>query len=177
MRVTLAVFAIAISSIGAAFAADGLAPEASLWNRPALVDGQGGPKEALCEHGIIFDAWLTHFYQGRVIPLNRELRSALQDLRGQDISSPYVIKTERSGRTSASAIVNLFAAWYHAAGLQGCSSHSGRRTFITNAARTISTFGGSLRDVQMLDGHSALSPTERYIEADAEAQKRVVDLV
>ena len=77
----------------------------------------------------------------------------------------------------SSAIVNLFAAWYRAAGLKGCSSRSGRRTFITNAARTISTVGGSLRDVQMLAGHSALSTTQRYIEADAEAQRRVVELV
>jgi integrase/recombinase XerD len=43
-------------------------------------------------------------------------------------------------------------------------------TFITNAARTISSVGGSLRDVQMLAGHRALSTTQRYIEADAEAQ-------
>jgi integrase/recombinase XerD len=34
-----------------------------------------------------------------------------------------------------------------------------------------------LRDVQMLAGHSALSTTQRYIEADAEAQKRVVQLI
>jgi integrase/recombinase XerD len=114
---------------------------------------------------------------GRVIPLNRELRAALQALREQGCTSPYVSTTERSERTSASAIVNLFAAWYRATGLQGCSSHSGRRTFITNAARTISTVGGSLRDVQMLAGHSALSTTQRYIEADAEAQKRVVELI
>jgi site-specific recombinase XerD len=52
-----------------------------------------------------------------------------------------------------------------------------RRTFIANAARTISMVGGSLRDVQMLAGHCALSTTQRYIEADVEAQKRVVDLV
>ena len=112
-----------------------------------------------------------------MIPSNRELRIALQALREQGNASPYVIVTERSERTSASAIVNLFASWYRAAGLQGCSSHSGRRTFITNAARTISTVGGSLRDVQMLAGHSALSTTQRYIEADAEAQRRVVELV
>jgi hypothetical protein len=31
--------------------------------------------------------------------------------------------------------------------------------------------------VEMLAGHRALSTTQRYIEADAEAQKRVVDLV
>ena len=114
---------------------------------------------------------------GRVIPLNKELRAALQRLHNDRHTSPYVITTERSAHTSASAIVNLFASWYRAAGLQGCSSHSGRRTFITNAARTISTVGGSLSDVQMLAGHSALSTTQRYIEADAEAQRRVVDLV
>ena len=114
---------------------------------------------------------------GRVIPLNKDLRSALQKLHDERGSSPYVITTERAERTSAAAIVNLFAQWYRATGLNGCSSHSGRRTFITNAARTISTVGGSLRDVQMLAGHRALSTTQRYIEADVEAQKRVVDLV
>jgi integrase len=114
---------------------------------------------------------------GRIIPVNRELRTALQALEEQERRSRYVITTERSEYTSASAIANLFATWYRAAELQGCSSHSGRRTFITNAARTISTVGGSLRDVQMLAGHSALSTTQRYIEADAEAQKRVVDLI
>jgi len=114
---------------------------------------------------------------GRVIPFNKELRSALQKLHNERSNSPYVITTERSERTSAAAIVNLFAQWYRAAGLKGCSSHSGRRTFITNAARTISTVGGSLRDVQMLAGHRALTTTQRYIEADVEAQKRVVDLV
>jgi integrase/recombinase XerD len=44
-------------------------------------------------------------------------------------------------------------------------------------SRTISTVGGSLGDVEMLAGHTALSTTQHYIEADAEAQKRVVDLV
>jgi integrase len=114
---------------------------------------------------------------GRVIPLNKELRNALQKLHDERPSSPYVITTERAQHTSAAAIVNLFAQWYSATGLKGCSSHSGSRTFITNAARTISTVGGSLRDVQMLAGHRALTTTQRYIEADVEAQKRVVDLV
>ena len=54
---------------------------------------------------------------------------------------------------------------------------SGRRTFSTGAARKISTVGGSLRDVQMLAGHAALSTTQRYIEADVEAQRKVVDLI
>lgn len=116
---------------------------------------------------------------GRIIAMNRELRRALQILMGLSLGShsPYVIGTERSPRTSAQAIVNMFGHWYEALGFNGCSSHSGRRTFITNAARRITSVGGSLRDVQILAGHSNLRTTQNYIEADAEAQVRVVDLI
>ena len=102
-----------------------------------------------------------------------ELRASKQ--RGR--ASPFVITTERSTVTSPHVIVLMFDKWFRALGYQGCSSHSGRRTFITNAARKISTVGGSLRDIQILAGHSALSMTQRYIEADAAAQKKIVDLV
>ena len=44
---------------------------------------------------------------------------------------------------------------------------AGRRTLITNAAKKISSVGGSLRDVQMLAGHSSLAVTQRYIEGMA----------
>ncbi|MFZ4110857.1 MAG: tyrosine-type recombinase/integrase [Polymorphobacter sp.] len=97
--------------------------------------------------------------------------------QGRGEPTAYVISTERSNHTSAQAIVNLFQRWYRDLGLIGCSSHSGRRTFITNAARKISTVGGSLRDVQHLAGHSSLQTTQRYIEGDSEARKRVVDLI
>jgi integrase/recombinase XerD len=76
---------------------------------------------------------------------------------------------------SAQAIVNQFWRWYQHIGFNGCSSHSGRRTFITNTARKISAVGSSLRDVQMLAGHTNhLRTTQRYIEANVDAQNRVV---
>ena len=74
-------------------------------------------------------------------------------------------------------IVNLMCEWYRKLGFEGCSSHSGRRTFITNAARRISSVGGSLRDVQALARHASLSMTQRYIEMDSEAQRKVVELL
>jgi integrase len=116
---------------------------------------------------------------GRVIPLNRQLRAVLVSLHQLHAGSSlaHVITSERSDQTSAQSIVNMFAGWYRNLGLVGCSSHSGRRTFITNAARKISTVGGSLRDVQSLAGHSSLQTTQRYIEGDAAARRRVVDLV
>jgi len=121
---------------------------------------------------------------GRVIPLNKQLRTNLVTVwdaarteRYFGSETAYVITTERSNRTSPQAVVNMFKRWYGDLGLLGCSSHSGRRTFITNAARKISTVGGSLRDVQMLAGHSSLAVTQRYIEGDSEARRKVVDLL
>ena len=121
---------------------------------------------------------------GRIIPINTQLRLKLQDWlqeaakqRSFNIASSHVITTERSARTQAQAIVNMFAAWYADVGLVGCSSHSGRRTFITNAARKISSVGGSLRDVQALAGHSSLAVTQRYIDGSEDARIKVVELV
>ena len=106
------------------------------------------------------------------------LRSALSEYAKTTVisSSSFLIESERSNRMSAQAIVNLFWRWYQHIGFDGCSSHSGRRTFITNSARKISTVGGSLRDVQMLAGHSNLRTTQRYIEPNPEAQLKIVEL-
>jgi integrase/recombinase XerD len=116
---------------------------------------------------------------GRVVPMNEELRTALVNYSKTVYmpDSPFLIESERSKGMSPQAVVNLFWRWYRYVGFDGCSSHSGRRTFITNAARKISTVGGSLRDVQMLAGHSNLRTTQGYIEANAEAQVRIVELV
>jgi integrase len=116
---------------------------------------------------------------GRVVPMNDQLRTALAAYAPTVgiVSGRFLIESERSDGMSAQAIVNLFWRWYRHIGFDGCSSHSGRRTFITNTARKISTVGGSLRDVQMLAGHTNLRTTQRYIEANPEAQVRIVELV
>jgi integrase/recombinase XerD len=116
---------------------------------------------------------------GRVVPMAKDLKTAMiawiKECGTVD-QSARIITTERAKSTSAQAIVNLFAEWYRALGFSGCSSHSGRRTFITNAARKISTVGGSLRDVQALAGHSSLNTTQRYIEVNLDAKRRVVEV-
>ncbi len=48
---------------------------------------------------------------------------------------------------------------------------------MTNAAKKVSEAGGSLRDVQELAGHASLQTTQRYVQGDTEAKKRLVNMV
>ncbi len=115
----------------------------------------------------------------RRLPMNEQLGDALRHLHiecGRPQDGP-VIQSERRGHMTARSVVNWFAAVYEEVGLQGCSSHSGRRTFITRSARVLAKTGGSLRDIQELAGHRALSTTERYIAGDRDAQRKLVGLI
>jgi integrase/recombinase XerD len=117
---------------------------------------------------------------GGIIPMSKDLREAFANHRSAvrpASGDERVIQTQRSKAVSAQVIVNLFADWFQAMGFEGASSHSGRRTFITNAARKITLAGGSMRDVQALARHSSLATTQRYIEVSSDAQRRVVDMI
>ena len=121
---------------------------------------------------------------GRVVPLNKDLKRNLVEMLEEhqtykvfNPSTSSIIRTERSKSISPQSIVNMFQRWYGKLGLVGCSSHSGRRTFITETSKKISTVGGSLRDILLMVGHSSLQTTQRYIEGNSESQKKVVNLI
>jgi integrase len=118
---------------------------------------------------------------GRIIPLTMMLRAALVDLhqlRGEEVSPDRPVAfSERGGPLTASSVTKWFFHLYRDLGMTGCSSHSGRRTFITRAARKVSEVGGSVRDVQQLAGHASLQTTQRYIDGDSEAKRKLVQLI
>jgi len=114
---------------------------------------------------------------GRIVPLHRDLRAALGAWRATTGSAGPVVVSERGGPMTPLSIVVWFANAYRVIGLDGCSSHSGRRTFITRAARLVHHAGGSLRDVQLLAGHRSIQTTQRYIDGDADAQRKLVSMI
>jgi integrase/recombinase XerC len=118
---------------------------------------------------------------GRIIPLHPHLKAALITLhreRGERVRPDLpIIHSERDRGLSPAAVAVWFHRLYASLGMVGCSSHSGRRTFITRAARKIGEVGGSLRDIQQLAGHASLGTTARYIEGDHEAQRKIVALI
>jgi integrase len=114
---------------------------------------------------------------GRLIPLHQDLRAALADLRKLAARSEYVITSERGDGMTPASIVVWFNRAFKNIGLKGCSSHSGRRTFVTRAARVVHKAGGSLRDVQLLAGHRSILTTQRYIDGDSDAQRKLVAMI
>jgi integrase/recombinase XerD len=116
---------------------------------------------------------------GRTIPLHPELRRALLALRRQTGADGAVIRSERGGAAGMNpgSVVNWFRCLYRDLGLTGCSSHSGRRTFVTNAARLVFKAGGSLRDVQQLAGHRSIEQTQAYIDGSDWAKRRLIRLM
>jgi integrase/recombinase XerD len=120
---------------------------------------------------------------GRVIPINKHLLALLIEHYSIESSkkrfklSDNIITSQKQRHTKPQTIVNMFSLWYETMGFVGASSHSGRRTFITNVSRKIGNVGGSMRDVQSLAGHSSLQTTQRYIEQSTDSQQKVVDLI
>jgi integrase len=114
---------------------------------------------------------------GRVVPLHDDLRYALMQWCSATQSSGPIIRSERGGPMRPLSIIVWFANAYRMVGFDGCSSHSGRRTFITRAARLAHKAGGSLRDVQLLAGHRSIQTTQRYIDGDSHAQRKLVAMI
>lgn len=146
------------------------------WNMVLTEDGTVGDVLTLPHHA-------SKGRSGGVIPLARNVRTALQELKIHSESKKPVSPTDhifisqktRKGITNQ-AVIDMFRRIWRKAGINA-SSHSGRRWFATNAARQVSTVGGSLRDVQMLLRHSSLQTTQRYISPNTRAQVELVQLV
>jgi integrase len=140
---------------------------------PMVVDGQGKIARTLEVHDRI-----AKNRGGRRIPVHPKLRAALRRLqrKNSDLHGPVII-SRRGGTMRPTSLVNWFAVMFAALGYAGCSSHSGRRTFITGAARQLARTGGSLRDVQLLAGHKSIETTQRYIDGDTTIQHRLVALI
>jgi len=84
-----------------------------------------------------------------------------------------LIQSQKGGGFSSMTLQHLFKNLYKHVGLDDCSSHSGRRTFITN----LSEKGVSVRVIQELARHSDLSTTQRYIDVSVDKLRNAVNLV
>jgi integrase/recombinase XerD len=87
-----------------------------------------------------------------------------------------LFRTRSNKRFSANGMVILLRHLHGLAGIEGGSSHSGRRTMITRLAEA----GVDLKSIATLAGHSSIRTTAGYVENNPERLSKImgsVDLV
>lgn len=126
------------------------------------------------------EVWLaaeqTKGHHGRSVFLNDKLRTELaQFLANTKIKNKQqpLFYTEKAGGFSANTLTQWFHWAYKKAGISGASSHSGRRTFITNLASK----GIGVRVLASLAGHRSIAVVQRYIDVNDEMKRAAVELV
>ena len=147
---------------------------ASLRNSDVL-DAEGNIRNE-----IRLSAEQTKGNEARVVFVSDKLRKELElytRLIGNATINPtlkffYSQKSNSDGFT-ANTLTQFFHYLYKRAGIDGASSHSGRRTFITNLA----TKGVGVRVLMSLAGHKNISTTQAYIDVNDDMKRKAVELV
>ena len=114
----------------------------------------------------------------RVVFVNEKLRKELQHYTriynpvDKNMKFFYSQKKDSDG-FNANTLTQHFHFLYIRAGVDGASSHSGRRSFITNLASK----GVSVRVLMSLAGHRSISTTQAYIDINDNMLRSAVELV
>jgi integrase/recombinase XerD len=118
--------------------------------------------------------------KGRVVYVNTRLRKEvgayLKAHPVKDPSWPLLLSQKANRRArgfSANTLCQMINEIYRAAGIQGATSHSGRRGFITSLANS----GVGIKVIMDLAGHRQMGTTQRYINVTDEQKRRAVELV
>ena len=112
----------------------------------------------------------TIFVNGR---LKREIKRYVAALPALPAPCASLLRTQKGRAFSANTLCQLFGELYRKAGIDGASSHSGRRFFITKLAHS----GVSAKVIMELAGHRNLSTTQVYIECTDEMKRAAVEIV
>ena len=104
--------------------------------------------------------------------LKRELEAYVRNHKPTNPNSPLFYTQKREGFTP-NTLAQHFHYLYKRAGIAGGSSHSGRRTFITNLAAK----GVGVRVIMGLSGHRTLGSVQCYIDCNDDMKRRAVELI
>lgn len=116
--------------------------------------------------------------KAREIPMHPRVADALRAYikRHPDLNYIAFAPANHMARMTVNNLTVWFWRLYKRAGMQNCSSHSGRRTFCTRNGRVLNQHGQSLRDLQDLMGHARLDTTQRYLEPTNHTHNLVASL-
>jgi integrase/recombinase XerD len=107
--------------------------------------------------------------------LRNELKTYCGRLKNLNLTYPLIPSQKQKHRRgfTANSLGQEFKTIYSKAGIDGATSHSGRRTFITNLASK----GVGARVLMSLAGHQSISTTQLYIDVNDDMKRKAVNLI
>jgi len=138
-----------------------------------VVDGEGNIKDT-----VILKSHQTKGNKSNSVYLSDTVKDEIRKYFSEysylvTLKQSSLLQSQKGGGFSSMTIQHLFKKLYKSIGLDDCSSHSGRRTMITQLAEK----GISVRVIQEIARHSDLSTTQRYIDVSVDKLKNAVSLV
>ena len=142
----------------------------------ALTIGDVYDNEGAVRDAFTLKAQQTKGGKPRTVYINQRLRRQLTEFGAvrtlRDPRAP-LFASQKGGAFSANTMTQLFLDIYKPAGFANASSHSGRRSFITNlAAKSV-----SVRVLAELAGHASIQTTQRYIDVNPQQIREAVELL
>ena len=143
----------------------------------ALTVGDVIDRDGAVRDQLRLSAAITKGGHARVVFLNERLRREIgrfvEDSRAARASSSPLLVTQKGTAFSANTLCQLMGQLYRLAALDGATSHSGRRWFITRLAHA----GVSAKVIMQLAGHKNLGTTQRYIDVRDEMMRAAVEIL
>lgn len=128
---------------------------------------------------IYLQKWQTKGKSDQQVVVSETLRKEI----GLYISKHKYLLNDREGRLlrsqktcngfNSQSIQSLFRTLYSDAHIENASSHSGRRTLLTN----LCSKGVNVRLIQKIARHSSLSTTQKYLDISEDKLRNAIDLV
>jgi integrase/recombinase XerD len=133
-----------------------------------VIDDEGNVREQ-----VILEAHQTKGNRGRCVFLPAKLRQLIErSIKAKD-KTEWLFTSQKGDRFTPNTLQATITRLYLQTGLNGCSSHSGRRSFLTKLASQ----GVSVRVLQELAGHKHIGTTQRYIDVNDEMKRSALLLV
>lgn len=104
--------------------------------------------------------------------LRKELTAYVKTLKRNDRASLALFGTQKRDSFTANTLCQYFHWLYKRAGIEGASSHSGRRTMLTSLASK----GVSVRVLAAIAGHKSIATTQAYIDVNDDMKRKAVEL-
>jgi integrase/recombinase XerD len=126
---------------------------------------------------VYLNAEQTKGSKGREFYINasakQHLSTLIKSMRNVEPNFPLLQVMGRRKAFSANSLAIALRNIYLSAGFTNCSSHTGRRSSISQLANK----GVGIRIIQKFSGHRQLQSVQNYLDANEEMVKNAVELV